>query len=47
MSIRNLYAMAAVPEPESYAMLIAGLGLVSSMTRTAKKRGAQRKRTQR
>ena len=35
----TLYSMAPVPEPETYAMLLAGLGLVGFM---ARRRNAQR-----
>jgi hypothetical protein len=34
----NLAAVAAVPEPETYAMLLAGLGLMAGIVRRRQKR---------
>lgn len=35
----NAFAVTAVPEPETYAMLLAGLGLMGSLVRRKKKQG--------
>jgi hypothetical protein len=36
----NAVAVTAVPEPETYAMLIAGLGFLGFMARRRKQKGA-------
>jgi len=37
----QLYMMTPVPEPETYAMLLAGLGLMGFVARRRKSRGLQ------